>query len=84
MPSKVITIVIELMLLGIELWTLLRAHFNPPLTALAKMSLSGAQNIYDRKHKLCCFIILIGIIDWKFHFLYNHMKTELLVLTFFF
>ena len=51
------------MLLGIELWTLLRAHFNPLLTALAKMSLSGAQNIYARKHKLCCFIILIGIID---------------------
>ena len=46
MPSKVIIIVIEFMFLGINMfWALLRAHFNPCLTAQAKMSLSRAQNI---------------------------------------
>ena len=46
MPSKVIMIVIEFMFLGINIfWALLRAHFNPRLTARAKMSLSRAQNI---------------------------------------
>ena len=46
MPSKVIIIVIEFMFLGINMfWALLRAHFNPRLTARAKMSLSRAQNI---------------------------------------
>ena len=45
-PSKVIIIVIEFMFLGINIfWALLRAHFNPCLTAWAKMSLSRAQNI---------------------------------------
>ena len=47
MPSKVIIIVIEFMFLGINIfWALLRAHFNPRLTARAKMSLSRAQNIF--------------------------------------
>ena len=47
MPSKVTIIVIEFMLLGINIfWALLRAHFNPHLTARAKMSLSRAQNIF--------------------------------------
>ena len=47
MPSKVIIIVIEFMFLGINIfWALLRAHFNPRLTAGAKMSLSRAQNIF--------------------------------------
>ena len=47
MPSKVIIIVIEFMFLGINMfWALLRAHFNPRLTARAKMSLSRAQNIF--------------------------------------
>ena len=47
MPSKVITIVIEFMFLGINIfWALLRTHFNPRLTARAKMSLSRAQNIF--------------------------------------
>ena len=32
-------------------WALLRAHFNPPLTARAKMSLSRAQNIYAREQR---------------------------------
>ena len=42
-----IIIVIEFMFLGINIfWTLLRAHFNPRLTAQAKMSLSRAQNIF--------------------------------------
>ena len=40
-------IVIEFMFLGINMfWALLRAHFNPRLTARAKMSLSRAQNIF--------------------------------------
>ena len=47
MPSKVIMIVIDFMSLGIKIfWALLRAHFNPRLTARAKMSLSLAQNIF--------------------------------------
>ena len=47
MPSKVIIIVIEFMFLGINIfWALLRANFNPPLMARAKMSLSRAQNIF--------------------------------------
>ena len=47
MPSKVIIIVIEFMFLGINIfWALLRAHFNPRLTARAKMSPSRAQNIF--------------------------------------
>ena len=47
MPSKVITIVIEFMFLGINIfWALLRAHFNPRLTARAQMTLSRAQNIF--------------------------------------
>ena len=47
MPSKVIIIVIEFMFLGINIfWALLRAHFNPRLTARAKMGLSRAQNIF--------------------------------------
>ena len=46
MPSNVI-IVTEFMFLGINMfWALLRAHFNPRLTARAKMSLSRAQNIF--------------------------------------
>ena len=47
MPSKVIIIIIEFMLLGINIFrALLRAHFSPRLTARAKMSLSRAQNIF--------------------------------------
>ena len=47
MPSKVIIIVIEFMFLGINIfWALLRAHFNPRLTARAKMTLSRSQNIF--------------------------------------
>ena len=46
-PSKVIMIVIEFMFLGINMfWALLRAHFNPHLTAQAKMSLNRAQNMF--------------------------------------
>ena len=47
MSSKVIIIVIEFMFLGINIFrALLRAHFNPRLTARAKTSLSRAQNIF--------------------------------------
>ena len=47
MPSKLIIIVIEFMFLGINIfWALLSAHFDPHLTARAKMSLSQAQNIF--------------------------------------
>ena len=46
-PSKVIIIVIEFIFLGINIFrALLRAHFNPRLTAWAKMSLSRAENIF--------------------------------------
>ena len=60
MPSKVMITVIEFMFLGINIfWALLRAHFNPRLTARAKMSLieSGPKHIHAREHKLYCFII---------------------------
>ena len=39
MPSKVIIIVIEFMFLGINMfWVLLKGHFNPWLTARAKLN----------------------------------------------
>ena len=47
MPPKVIIIVIQFMFLGISIfWTLIRAHFNPCLTARTKRSPSRAQNIF--------------------------------------
>ena len=47
MPSKVIVIVIKFMFLDVSIfWALLRAHFNPRLTARAKRSLSRTQNIF--------------------------------------
>ena len=46
MLPKVIIIVMLFMFLDINIfWALLRAHFNPRLTAWAKISLSRAQNI---------------------------------------
>ena len=45
------------MFLGINIfWALLRAHFNPRLTARAKMSLSRAQNIFMPANINSCFI----------------------------
>ena len=56
MPSKVAIIVTEFMFLGMNIfWALLRAHFNPRLTARAKMSESGPKHIYAQEHKLCCY-----------------------------
>ena len=47
MSSKVMIIVQNFMFLGINIFrALLRAHFNPRLTARAKMSLSRAPNIF--------------------------------------
>ena len=47
MPSKVIVIVIQLMFLGINIFRgLLRGHFNPHLTARAKMSLIRGHNSF--------------------------------------
>ena len=47
MPSKVMILVIQSMFLGVNIFsTLPRAHFNPRLTARAKISLSQAQNIF--------------------------------------
>ena len=44
---KDIITVIQFIFLGINIfWALLRAHFDPHLTARAKMSLSGAQIIF--------------------------------------
>ena len=46
MLPRVIIIVMLFMFLDINIfWSLLRAHFNPRLTAWAKISLSRAQNI---------------------------------------
>ena len=46
-------IVVEFMLLGVNMfWVLIRAHFNAPLAAQAKMRLSQAQNIFTWEHKL--------------------------------
>ena len=62
MPSKVITIVIEFMFLGINIfWALLRAHFNPRLTARAKMSLSRAQNIFMSTNINSIVIYIAGV-----------------------
>ena len=47
MPCKVIKKVIQFMFLGInKFWVHLRAHFNPCLTARARIILSQAQNIF--------------------------------------
>ena len=49
---------LEFMFLGINIfWALLRAHFNPGLTAWAKMSVSRAQNIFVSTN--INFIVLI-------------------------
>ena len=61
MPSKVIIIVTEFMFLSINIfWALLRAHFNPRLTARAKMSLSRAQNIFMPAN-INSIVLLYGI-----------------------
>ena len=66
MPSKVIIIVIEFMFLGINIfWALLRAHFNPRLTARAKMSLSRAQNIYIPVNINSIVLMYAGKVDSK-------------------
>ena len=50
------------MSLGINIfWALLRAHFNPRLTARAKMSLSRAQNKFMPAN--INSIVLLSIID---------------------
>ena len=69
MPSKVIIIVIEFMFLGINIfWALLRAHFNPGLTARAKMGLSWAQNVF-MPASLNCIVLLILILFGQLHLL---------------
>ena len=46
-PSKVMIIGKQFMFMGINIfWALLRAHFNPRLTAAVKMSLSQAENVF--------------------------------------
>ena len=57
-PSIIlIVIVTEFLCVGINIfWTLLRAHFNPSLTAQAKMIESGPKHIYTREHKRFYFI----------------------------
>ena len=62
MPSKVIIIVIEFMFLGINIfWALLRAHFNPRLTARAKTSLSRAQNIFMPANINSIVLLQVGL-----------------------
>ena len=62
MPSKVIIIVTEFMFLGINIfWALLRAHFNPRLTARAKMSLNRAQNIFMSANINSIVLLLSGL-----------------------
>ena len=66
MPPKVIIIVVEFMFLGINIfWALLRAHFNPRLTAPAKMS--RAQNIFMPAsiNSIICFIFKEGLAKVK-------------------
>ena len=72
MPSKVIIIVIEFMFLGINIFcALLRAHFNPRLTARAKMCLSrGPKHIYAREHNS---IVLLSHTSSSRN---RHAKTE--------
>ena len=71
MPSIVVLIVIQFMFLGINIFlTLLRVHFNPCLMAWAKMSLSGAHNMFMPANiNLLCFIMgtfgLVSIYDLK-------------------
>ena len=83
MPSKVI-IVIEFMFAGINIfWALLRAHFNPRLTARAKMSLSRAQNIFmpaNINSKIVLFL-LISVNNGKIYT--SSSKNDCEVLLFF-
>ena len=59
MPSKVIIIVRQFTFLGINIfWALLRAHFNPCLTAGAKMS--GAQTMFMPANMNSIVIFFIG------------------------
>ena len=61
-----IIIVIEFMFLGINIfWALLRAHFNPRLTARAKMSVSRAQNIFMPKN-INSVVLLSSQLRWPF------------------
>ena len=56
-PSKVTMIVIQVMLLGINIfWTLLIVHFNPRLTGRAELVWVGPKRIYSCEHKLYCCI----------------------------
>ena len=72
MPSKVIIIVTEFMFLGINIfWALLRAHFNPRLTARAKMTLSRAQNMFMPAN-----INSIVLSTLKFRAKIKELKTE--------
>ena len=53
-------IVIKFMFLGINIfWPLLRAHFNPRLTARSKMSLSRAQNRFMPAN-INSFVLLVS------------------------
>ena len=52
------------MFLGINIfWALLRAHFNPRLTARAKMSLSRAQNIFMPANINSIVLLLAGDVE---------------------
>ena len=60
--AKVTITVIRLMFLNNKFWALLRAHFNPHLTARGKTYLcpgSDPKPIHGCQHKLCCFITVI-------------------------
>ena len=76
MPSKVIIIVIEFMFLGINIfWALLRAHFNPHLTARAKMGLSRAQNIFMPAN-INSIVLLNNTILFVPHNIYTFLFTN--------
>ena len=75
MPSTVIIIVIEFMFLGINMfWALLRAHFNPHLTARAKMSLSRAQNIFMPKN-IKSIVLLLSLCRALWRILWAKMEN---------
>ena len=71
------------MLLGINIfWALLRAHFNPRLTARAKMSLSQAQNIFMPANINSIVLFCEGALDMKWYITNEARSAELVMIIF--
>ena len=72
------------MFFGINIfWALYRAHFNPRLTARAKMSLSQTQNMFMPLNVNCIvlfyqFIHSLKFIRFSLCLISSHLKLEMI------